>query len=32
MKNKIDFLDLGSQPLANSYLKKDDFKKKRKKI
>tara|TARA_B110000967_G_scaffold153003_1_gene157276 strand:+ start:2425 stop:3612 length:1188 start_codon:yes stop_codon:yes gene_type:complete len=31
MKNKIDFLDLGSQPLANSYLKKDDFKKKEKK-
>ena len=31
MKKKIDFLDLGSQPLANSYLKKNDFNKKEKK-
>ena len=31
MKKKIDFLDLGLQPLANSYLNKNEFKKKEKK-
>jgi len=31
MKNKIDFLDLGLQPLANSYLKKNHLNKKEKK-
>ena len=30
-KNKIDFLDLGYQPLANSYLAKKDLKKKERK-
>ncbi len=31
MKNKINFLDLGFQPLANNYLKKTQLKKKEKK-
>ena len=31
MKKRIDFLDLGLQPLANSYLNKNELKKKEKK-
>ena len=31
MKNKINFLDLGFQPLANNYLKKNQLNKKEKK-
>ena len=31
MKNKINFLNLGEQPLANYYLKKEQIKKKEKK-
>ena len=31
MKNKINFLDLGFQPLANNYLKKTQLNKKEKK-
>ena len=31
MKRKINFLDLGNQPLANYYLKKEQIKKKEKK-
>ena len=31
MKNNINFLDLGLQPLANNYLYKKDLKKKEKK-
>ena len=30
MRNKIEFLDLGFQPLANYYLKKDQIKYKQK--
>ena len=32
MKRKINFLDLGNQPLANYYLKKEQIKNKEKKI
>ena len=32
MKKKLDFLDLGQQPLANYYLDKKQIKKKRKEI
>ena len=32
LKNSIEFLDLGLQPLANNYQKKTHRKKKRKKI
>ena len=31
-KNNLVFLDLGSQPLANVYIKKKNLKKKRNKI
>ena len=31
MKNKINFLDLGFQPLANNYLRKSELNKKEKK-